>query len=275
MSPPSLLTTKSLLYIVGVGRSGTTALAELLNHHPLACVGIERYKKQVRQLTPQHFEKSYFFEFSEDQTNIIPKPGSSMARRYELMRAKWDTAQIVGDKVPNAFKSIDHLRKVWPGIRVIFCLRHIDGVANSWNARAANPKDTWPEFNNYREAVKQWNEALKIARKHVDMAADGHFFVLPYELFYRGEAQVADRLLAFLGLEWTAEFRDSYSRVVDKYLSDVVNKAPLKLPGQEGFIAEHADFVRYRLLLRQCGYRSFERELIATQHAFSSLHIND
>lgn len=252
---------KTFIYIVGVGRSGTTALAELLNEHPLACVGIERYKKCISSLSVDHFRKDSFFDFSETQTNILPRAGTEIAKIYENMATKWDSAQVIGDKVPNAFKRINHLRDALPNIRIVFCLRQIAGVANSWNARANNPKDRWPEENNYREAVKQWNHALKIARKQIGGPDAEKFFVLPYEAFYRGETEIADRLVKFLGLEWNSAFRSAYQRTVEKYLSNVVTKKPVTFPGQNEFIEAEADLTRYQLLLRQAGYPKLGHEL--------------
>ena len=41
---------RQTIFVIGVGRSGTTAMAELLNMHEDICIGIERYKfKFVRR----------------------------------------------------------------------------------------------------------------------------------------------------------------------------------------------------------------------------------
>jgi hypothetical protein len=36
-------------------------------------------------------------------------------------------------------------------------------VAASWNARANNPKDSWPEGNNYQKAIESWTHSFKYA----------------------------------------------------------------------------------------------------------------
>ena len=56
------------LFLCGVGRSGTTALARCLNHHPQVVMGIERYARvlTVAQCCVDYralFEKKRFFAF--------------------------------------------------------------------------------------------------------------------------------------------------------------------------------------------------------------------
>ncbi|MGY2701665.1 sulfotransferase [Nocardioides sp. HB32] len=41
------MTTPRLLFLVGLARSGTTALLHVLNAHPEVVIGMERYKRVV------------------------------------------------------------------------------------------------------------------------------------------------------------------------------------------------------------------------------------
>ena len=61
----------------------------------------------------------------------------------------------VGDKYPQLYK-------FWPSLfdefgaegKYIFIIRNIEDVASSFNLRAQNPRDKWPEKNDYRKAVE-------------------------------------------------------------------------------------------------------------------------
>ena len=88
-------------FVLGTARSGTTAMADLLNAHQRVCIGIERYKylvNRTKALDPALFEEERFFAIDPSETNILPRPGG-LAEAYATMRAKWPGALVVGDKL--------------------------------------------------------------------------------------------------------------------------------------------------------------------------------
>ena len=85
---------RQTIFVIGVGRSGTTAMAELLNMHDDICIGIERYKfKFVRlgEFEGNEFEPERFFRFSGR-----PIPTSCPARRESGGRSTIGCARIPG-----------------------------------------------------------------------------------------------------------------------------------------------------------------------------------
>ena len=72
-------TVPRVLLVTGVGRSGTTAIANLLNGHPRTCIGVERYKyKFLRrgEFEGDEFTPQRFFDFRPTDTNVLPRPES-------------------------------------------------------------------------------------------------------------------------------------------------------------------------------------------------------
>ena len=71
---------------------------------------------------------------------------------HQKLSKKFDGSSIVGDKYPQLYK-------FWPSLfenfgkdgRFLFIMRDIEDVASSFNVRASNPKDKWPEENNYKK----------------------------------------------------------------------------------------------------------------------------
>ena len=154
---------RQLLIVCGVARSGTTALARVLNAHPLVCIGLEGYKFHCYHgggFEPNLFDKSRFFDFQAGDTNIVPEADN--ATLYAAMRQKWDVAQIVGDKIPHAFRCMVSIEAAYPRVRFLYVVRNIEAVASSWNARARNELDRgWQRGEDCKRAVKAWNAGDK------------------------------------------------------------------------------------------------------------------
>ncbi|MGB3406735.1 MAG: sulfotransferase, partial [Jannaschia sp.] len=138
---------KTHLIVTGVARSGTTALAELLNSHPSVCIGIERFKFRFlkeNDYDPAFFERERFFDFGAGDTNLLPAKRPAWAPAYEQMSLKWDDATVVGDKVPDLIPFLSGFMERNPDFRYIVILRNLKDVGLSWQARAERTRDSWP-----------------------------------------------------------------------------------------------------------------------------------
>jgi hypothetical protein len=154
---------KKFLFICGAPRSGTTLLAKVLGSNPSVVMGIERYKNVIStdRFKANLFEVNRFFDFQAADSNINYK---HFQNHYDFARKKYAGAMYVGDKIPNMYKHLGKLSDYFEGdVKIIFCYRNPYAVAASWNARAFNPNDAWPEVNDYQKAIKFWNESLNHA----------------------------------------------------------------------------------------------------------------
>ena len=140
--PTTLAPWADLLFLAGLGRSGTTALVEVLAAHPRVVLGVERYKRlypREEPVTRELFTRERFFALDDGMTNVVPANGEEWQVHYDAMAAKWDTAAYVGDKMVSI--RMQHVWETLPEARFVCIVRDIEPVAASWEARARDPED--------------------------------------------------------------------------------------------------------------------------------------
>src|SRR5690606_10509114 len=101
-----------------------------------------------------------------EETSFLPPrlisgdvPGLSVwPRDEERVRRKWASPQLryVGDKAPLYVRQLGYLRRVFPTCRLVVLLRNPVDVAASYQRRADDPADHWPEENGWDLAVDHW-----------------------------------------------------------------------------------------------------------------------
>lgn len=124
---------------MGVARSGTTALARLLNCNRNFAVGVERYIKYRSKLEDQMFLKEVFFNF---ETYNCTKGSRALA---EALYDRYDTAIAVGDKIPPLYDCMLTIAPRFSDVTFVVITRDPLDIARSWNGRAAKTSG-WPAW---------------------------------------------------------------------------------------------------------------------------------
>ena len=241
------------LFVSGSPRSGTSALTELLSSHPDISLGMERFKflYKKNQVKKKLFSKDEFFNFKDEQTTINASNGKYLDY-YKQLSDKYTGSSIVGDKYPQLYK-------FWPSLfdefgaegKYIFIIRNIEDVASSFNLRAQNPRDKWPEKNDYRKAVEIWNESLMRAIKAKEAGAD--IFVVSYEKLFDSSLHdtknILSNMISYLGMDLNGSILTCHKKMCSDYLNIIKSKAKTVHEGQMVYINEHADFQLLKKLL--------------------------
>ncbi len=237
---------KKHLLVTGVARSGTTALAELLNSHEALCIGIERFKFQYLMhdnYSASLFDRDRFFDFQPDDTNLRPDVKPHWQSVYDAIAQKWDTAQIIGDKVPDMTAHLPAFIAANPDFKYIYILRNLKDVGLSWQARANRVRDSWPTKKGFVAACESW--ALQMQQLHAMMQTkemNRKVLLLDYDHMYEDGSLTPDVILQFLGLGPSAAFRETFARHAEFARS----KTPRKTPAQfaEAYKAVDTSFAR-------------------------------
>jgi len=121
-------------YLLGLARSGTTALCNALNLHPNIYCGMERF-------SIPHGPSSIIFPNSFLDKKIRGNPlGHEHARKNLEAHENLNTFKVIGDKLPRKIYCPSHITKTKSNI---FIYRSYVNVTQSWDARAKNPIDGW------------------------------------------------------------------------------------------------------------------------------------
>jgi len=223
---------KKHLLISGVARSGTTALAELLNSHESICVGIERFKFQFllhHNHSARLFERERFFDFRPQDTNLSPTAKPHWQTVYDAIAQKWDAAEVIGDKVPDMTAVLPAFIAANPDFKYIYILRNLKDVGLSWQARANRTRDSWPSKKGFAAACESWSaqmQSLHALMQTKEM--NRKVLLLDYDTMYDEGSRSDEVILKFLGVGSSAAFRDTYQ----KHVAFARAKAASKIPPQ-------------------------------------------
>jgi len=246
------VTTPTPLFVLGVGRSGTTTLASLLSSHPRVVIGQERYKalwgSRIVELAPACLTRERFFDFSDGLTNIVPDAEERWRVHYERMDAQFDQASYVGDKL--TVVRIQALSELHPTARFVCIVRDVAEVAASWDRRATTVTDRgWPASLDARKAVEFWNRhnarIRRAARQRPEQVA-----VVEYASFF-GDAGARGlrRVLSGLDLAMTPEVESAFAAAHARYADVAAQERALSVEAHS-FLQGHADLQLWRSLRR-------------------------
>lgn len=225
--------TKKLLFIGGVGRSGTSALTEIVGSHTQIVLGMERYNKLFRKqdfsINKSHFEKDRFLNIHPGDTfyNDFFKFSSHLNAEK-----KWDEAVYVGVKYPRITTVYDRIKEALGEFKLIYIYRDIYDVAESWNRKAVDGSK-WPKQRDYKKAVQFWNRSLRVTRQIIRDKND--IVCIKYEDLYFSNKSI-EPIFDWLDLD----FDNEVIQVLDKKRKT----APVKKLKKGDLTAEQVEYIR-------------------------------
>jgi sulfotransferase family protein len=156
------------------------------------------------------------------------------------MRAKWDRARYVGDKMVAI--RLQHVWETLPEARFVCIVRDLEPVAASWEARANDADDLgWAADQDATKAVAGWNRSLRRVRRAVKQRPE-RAVVVEYDRFFGDERGASlDRVLGWLGLDRSPEIDTAFARVHATYVEKVAPKPRTLSSETLAFLDEHAE----------------------------------
>jgi hypothetical protein len=177
--------------IVGMPRSGTTLVEQILSSHPqIAGAG------ELVFLLQQEISVT-----SERAACILPERARAIIDGYlSVLRGVSATAARVTDKLPFNFLSAGLLHTLFPNARIIHCRRHpVDVCISTYFTYfesqmnfACSKEDLVFAYRQYERMMQHWRRVLPADR----------LFEIDYEGLIAEPESHARRLIGFCGLDW-------------------------------------------------------------------------
>lgn len=179
------------IFIVGMIRSGTTLMEQILSAHP-----------DVGAAGEQYFWLDYGEEAIDfNSRRMIPDKTADLARRYlSILKSYAGDKPHITDKNPLNVLLVGQLHTIFPNARFIHMRRDpIDNCLSIWITRTGVPA---PYANRMEDIAFVYEQYMRLVRHwRKEMPAD-RYMEVRYEDLVENREEVLQRLLPFCGLEW-------------------------------------------------------------------------
>lgn len=203
--PRSSNASRKPVFIVGMPRSGTSLVEQILSAHPdLHGAGelthIPNIASSLKKITRS--EKDFPDNLDRLTTGILDQLAVSYLRQVEPYAR--DALRIT-DKLPSNFRLLGLIELLFPNARVIHCTRDPRDTCLSCYFQqfkrgqyfASNLSDTAHYYNAYLDLMRHWKSVLGLP-----------IFVVNYEEMVANQEEVSRNLLEFIGLDWHPDCLD-------------------------------------------------------------------
>ncbi len=187
------------VFIVGMPRSGTTLVEQILASHELVFGGDElTWIGDIAMALGRSHSVSE--PFPESARHLTDKSSAQLAERYLRQLDSLSThARYVTDKLPGNFLYLGVIASLFPNAKIIHCRRNPMDVCLSiyfqWftdgHEYAYDLSDIALQFHEYRRLMTHWHEVLPIEILAID-----------YESVVDEQEETSRKLIEFVGLPW-------------------------------------------------------------------------
>ncbi len=192
------LDTEMPVFVVGMPRSGTTLVAQILSSHPqVVAAGELRDLDLILNDTVQagglDAYPRYWFHLDQAMARALAE--CYMARLTKLGKG----ATRVVDKMPHNFRHLGAIWRLFPRARVIHCRRDIRDVCLScyfqnftWLNYTCSLEHIGLYYRQYERLMRHWQETLPL-----------QMYEVQYEEMVANQERISRELVAFCGLDWS------------------------------------------------------------------------
>lgn len=179
------------ILVVGMIRSGTTLIEQILSRHPEVGAGGEL----------GYWGGKGAYLHSVESGDFARRHASSLASDYvDLLRSNAPESPRITDKMPTNFFMLGLIHLVLPNAVIIHCRRNpVDTCLSIYTTRYRN----FPDFAHNRENITfYYEEYVRLMAHWRRVLPPNRFLDVDYEELVSNPASMIRRLISFCGLEW-------------------------------------------------------------------------
>lgn len=224
--PCSRVDSDKPIFILGMPRSGTSLVEQILASHPLVYGGgelLETYSAAKELGEPTKLQPDRM-----DVVRQLKRPSLDRHARKilkEMERTAGASAQRITDKLPNNYEHVGMIGQLFPGAKIIHCKRGaldncvscflLDFVGDTNHGYSYNLEHMAYQYKLYLEYMKHWKKVSRIEMLEVE-----------YEQLVTDPIVGAKRIIEYVGLEWDERCSKSHEtkRAVSTLSNDQVRK---------------------------------------------------
>lgn len=235
----SVEATPTPIFIVGLPRTGTTLVEQIIGNHPDVYSGGELLvlAQQIQWVSDRIWEGAYDLQASLDAGSLDM---GLLGDRY-IRGSAWRAhgARFYTDKNPRNFTSIGHIVNALPNSRIVHIRRNPVDACFS-NFKMLFGPNIYPYSYDLGELVSHHRNYTKLMDSWGRIYAD-KIFTLDYEELVRNGADVVERLLEFCGLSPNAQVLDITS---NRRAIMTESRSQLRAGIQDKYIGEWRNYER-------------------------------
>jgi tetratricopeptide (TPR) repeat protein len=196
---PSGHSSNAPVFIMGMPRSGTTLLEQLLKAHPdVDGVGeLSRFTNLEEGLLNQYQTASEKLE-TDAQAGILKAHGREILNAYTVITQK-KNARIIVEKTPHNFQAVGYLALVFPHAKFLHLHRH---PGDCFISSYQNRLNEWHDYVYTQETYAQAYGIQEHYRALWKQRLPSKVISVSYEALVQDTESVMRDVLSFLGLTW-------------------------------------------------------------------------
>jgi tetratricopeptide (TPR) repeat protein len=187
------------VFIIGMPRSGTSLIEQIIASHPHVFGGGERQEipSLARRLP---FMPGVSGEYPECLESLTPELAGQILESYDRFALGLPPGTtLLTDKLPENFQHLVFIRMLFPDARIIHCVRNAMDTCLSiyfqqftgFHDYAYNLTDLGQHYRGYRRLMRHYRDVVKLS-----------MFEVPYEELVNDMETWTRRIIDYCGLEW-------------------------------------------------------------------------
>lgn len=187
------------VFIVGMPRSGTSLVEQILASHPAVYGAGELHDiGNLINMLPASLGSKAFYPHSLDAIKGAQIDGIAENHLKKLANFSTQSSRVT-DKMPHNFRHLGMIDMLFPGARIIHCLRDpVDTCLSIYSmpfsanhAYAADFSQLGAYYRQYQDLMAHWKQVLRIPILEVQ-----------YEEIVANQEEMTRKMIEFCGLEW-------------------------------------------------------------------------